>query len=192
MVDPHNMPEPDLIRIKEISEDITKSMLDRSYPAVDATHYFMKYADGKTTYPQFMHSIAMMYKGGIIRLDKTEKPFSITFVLLENGKPKMHHMIDDEYTSETFGCFMNDPYEGPKKRQTCYRHLKEGYTASCDKCELEKNTQICMMHNNVLSECVNRKKYRQLLKAVTPKEKAPELITGILKKYIDENWSFEK
>ena len=44
MVDPHNMPEPDLIRIKEISEDITKSMLDRSYPAVDATHYFMKYA----------------------------------------------------------------------------------------------------------------------------------------------------
>ncbi len=179
-------------RIKEISEDIIKSMLKRSYPAVDATHFFKKYANGKTPDHQFMHALAMMDQGGILRIDKKDKPFSVTFVLMEDGKPKMHHMIDDDFDSKTFGSMMNDPYEGAKKRQTCYKHLENGYTPGCEKCELEKNTQICMQHENVLSECVECKISSELLRGVTPKDKAAEVITAILKKYKAENWSFSK
>ncbi len=177
-------------RIKEISEDILQSMLKRSYPAVDATHFFKKYADGKKIDHQFMHALAMMDQGGILRIDKAEKPFSVTFVLMEGGKPKMHHMIDDEYGSATFGSMINDPYEGDKKRSTCYKHLENGYTKGCEKCELEKNSQICMMHENVLSECDECKKSSQLLKDVTPKDKASETITAILKKYKAQYWRF--
>ena len=177
-------------RIKEISEDILQSMLKRSYPAVDATHFFKKYANGKTPDHQFMHALAMMDQGGILRIDKKDKPFSVTFVLLEGGKPKMHHMIDDEYGSSTFGSMINDPYEGDKKRSTCYKHLENGYTKGCEKCELEKNSQICMMHENVLSECDECKKSSHLLKDVTPKDKASETITAILKKYKAEYWRF--
>ncbi len=178
-------------RIKEISEDILKSMLKRSYPAVDGAHYFRKYTNGKTPDQQFMHALVMMDKGGIIRIDNEHKPFSVTFVLMINGKPKMHHMIDDNYRSDTFGTFMNDPYEGDKKRQTCYRHLEDGYTEGCEKCELEVNSQICMMHNNVLSKCDECKITSKLLKDITPEHKAPQMITAILKKYKIEYWSFD-
>ena len=119
------MEKPDPVRIKEISDYIVKSMLDRSYPVVNATHYFEKYSiDGKPQH-QFSHALQMMTQGGILRMDTKDKPFSVTFVLMENGKPKMHHMIDDEWNSETFGQMFNDPYEGPHKRQTCYKHLSE-------------------------------------------------------------------
>lgn len=177
-------------RIKEISEDILKSMLKRSYPAVDATHFFKKYTDGKNPDHQFMHALAMMDQGGILRIDKKDKPFSVSFVLMEDGKPKMHHMIDDEYGSNTFGSMINDPYEGDKKRIFCYSHLENGYTKGCEKCELEVNSQICMQHENVLSKCVECKVSSELLKGVTPEEQAPEVITAILKKYKAENWRF--
>jgi len=187
------MPEPDDKRIKEISEDILKSMLKRSYPAVDATHFFKKYANGKTPDPQFMHALAMMDKGGILRIDKKDKPFSVTFVLMEDGQPKMHHMIDDDYGSKTFGSMFNDPYEGDKKRIHCFRHIMNDEKAKnpgCEKCKLEENSMICMQHENVLSKCEKCKKSSALLKDVTPKDKAPEVITAILKKYKAENWSF--
>lgn len=186
------MPEPDTEKIKEISEDILKSMLKRSYPAVNAVSYFKKYADGKTPDPQFMHALAMMDKGGILRIDNTKKPFSVTFVLMEDGKPKMHHMIDDDYSSSTFGSLINDPYEGDKKRSFCYEHLEAGYTEGCKKCKAEKNSQICMMHENVLSECDECKKSSQNLKALTTKDKSQEVITRILKQYKDQYWSYEK
>ena len=146
--------KPDPVRIREISQFITKSMLERSYPVVNATHFFKKYSDdnGKPEH-QFSHALQMMTEGGIIRMDTTKKPFSVTFVLLENNKPKMHHMVNDDYNSETFGAMINDPYEGPHKRQTCYKHLENGYTTGCEKCELEKNSQICMSHNKILSDC---------------------------------------
>lgn len=182
-------------RIKEISEDIIKSMLKRSYPAVDATHFFKKYANGKTPDHQFMHALAMMDQGGILRIDKKDKPFSVTFVLMEDGKPKMHHMIDDDYGSDTFGSMFNDPYEGDKKRIHCFRHIMNDEKAKnpdCEKCKLEVNSQICMQHENVLSECVECKVSSELLKGVTPEDKAPEIITAILKKYKAENWRFEK
>lgn len=187
------MPEPDDKRIKEISEDILKSMLKRSYPAVDATHFFKKYANGKTPDPQFMHALAMMDKGGILRIDHTKKPFSVTFVLMEDNKPKMHHMIDDDYGSKTFGSMFNDPYEGDKKRIHCFRHIMNDEKAKnpdCEKCKLEVNSQICMQHENVLSKCVECKVSSELLRGVTPKDKAQEVITAILKKYKAENWSF--
>jgi hypothetical protein len=180
-------------KIKEISEDIIKSMLKRSYPAVNATHYFKKYADGNTPDHQFMHSIAMMEEGGLIRMDHKKDPFSVTFVLMENGKPKMHHMIDDDYKSDTYGSMMNDPYEGDKKRVHCFRHIMNDEKAKhpdCEKCKLEENSMICMQHENILSKCVECKKSSALLKAVTPKDKAPEVITAILKKYKAEYWSF--
>ena len=181
-------PQPE--RIKEISEDIIKSMLSRSYPVVNAAHYFEKYAkDGKPQH-QFSHALKMMTEGGILRMDTTKKPFSVTFVLMENGAVKMHHMIDDEYESETFGSLFNDPYEGDKKRQTCYKHLSEGFTEKCEKCILEVNSMICRNHGKVLSKCETCKKTSQLLKDVTPKDKADEIITAILKKYKAENWSF--
>ncbi len=194
MVNAQNMPEPDIIRIKEISEYITKSMLDRSYPAVNVMHYFEKYSINKELDPQFMHALAMMEKGGIIRLDKDDKIASNSaFVLLdEDGQVKMHHMIDDDYGSNTFGAMMNDPYEGELKRQTCYKHLENGYTEGCEKCELEKNSQICMEHGNVLSDCVECKISSELLKGVTRKDKAQEAITKILKVYKKQYWSFEK
>ena len=109
---------------------------------------------------------------------------------MEGGKPKMHHMIDDEYESNTFGSLFNDPYEGEKKRQTCWTHLKEEFTEGCEKCVLEKNSQICMNHGNVLSECEKCIKTSQLLKDVTPKDQAPEIITAILQKYKVEYWRY--
>lgn len=194
MVDAHNMPKPDLIKIKEISEYIVNSMLDRSYPAVNAMHYFEKYGVNKELDPQFMHAVAMMEKGGILRLDRDDKIASNSaFVLLDDdGQVKMHHMIDDEYESDTFGALFNDPYEGPHKRQTCYKHLENGFTEGCEKCILERDSQICMNHGNVLSECVECKISSELLRGVTPKDKAPEIITAILKKYKAEYWSYEK
>ncbi len=91
------MEKPDPIRIKQISEDIIKSMLARSYPVVDATHFFKKYAkDGKPE-QQFAHAMKMLEEGGILRMDHKKDPFSVTFVLLDdNGAVKMHHMIDDD------------------------------------------------------------------------------------------------
>lgn len=192
MVNPELMPPKDIDRIKEISEDILKSMLKRSYPAVDASHYFKKYADGKTPDPQFMHALAMMDHGKIIRMDTTKKPFSVTFVLLENGKPKMHHMIDDDYGSNTFGSMINDPYEGIHKRQTCYKHLEEGLIPGCEKCLLEKNSQICMKHNNILSECVKCQESTSIIKKDIKEDDAPEFIKMVLETYKYENWSFEK
>jgi hypothetical protein len=187
--------EPNDQRIKEISEDILKSMLKRSYPAVDATHFFKKYADGKTPDHQFMHALAMMDKGGILRIDKKEKPFSVTFVLMEDGKPKMHHMIDDDYGSDTFGSMMNDPYEGDKKRIHCFSHIMDDEKAKvsdCEKCKLEINSTICMNHGNVLSKCEKCKKSSQEFKDLTPKEDADKTITAILKEYKKQYWSFEK
>jgi len=183
--------EPNHKRMKEISEDIVKSMLDRSYPVVNAIHYFEKYAkDGKPQH-QFMHALQMMTQGGILRMDTKDKPFSITFVLLDdNGAVKMHHMIDDEWISETFGQMFNDPYEGPKKRQTCYKHLSEGFTEGCEKCVLERDSQICMNHDNVLSSCVKCKKTSSILKEGLDEKDAQEIITAILKVHKKQYWSF--
>lgn len=184
------MEKPDPIRIKEISEYIIKSMLERSYPVVNAIHYFEKYAkDGKPQH-QFSHALQMMTQGGILRMDTKDKPFSVTFVLLDDdGAVKMHHMIDDEYESETFGSLFNDPYEGPKKRVHCFKHIMES-DENCEKCKLETNSMICRNHNSVLSKCEKCKKTSQLLKDVTPKDKAEEIVNAILKKYKAENWSF--
>lgn len=193
MVNSQSIAEPNDARIKEISEDILKSMLKRSYPAVDAAHYFKKYADGKTPDHQFMHALAMMTKGGILRIDHKKNPFSVTFVLMENGKAKMHHMIDDDYKSDTFGSMMNDPYEGDKKRVHCFSHIMDDEKAKvkdCEKCRLEINSTICMMHNNVLSKCDECKKSTKLLKDVTPEEDADKTITAILKEHKKQNWSF--
>jgi hypothetical protein len=168
-------------------------MIKRSYPAVDAAHYFKKYGDGKNPDHQFMHALAMMTKGGILRIDHKKNPFSVTFVLLEDNKAKMHHMIDDEYESDTFGSMMNDPYEGEAKRVHCYSHIMDGEKAKvtdCEKCELEINSSICMSHNNVLTKCEKCKKTSQELKAITPKEDADKTITAILKEYKKQYWSF--
>lgn len=180
-------------RIKEISEDILKSMLKRSYPAVNATHFFKKYANGKTPDHQFMHALAMMDKGGILRIDHTKKPFSVTFVLMEDGKPKMHHMIDDDYGSDTFGSMFNDPYEGDKKRVYCYKHIMNDEKIKdpdCEKCKLEVNSQICMMHENVLSECTECKETSQSLKKVVAIQHKDSAITAILGEYKEKYWSF--
>lgn len=194
MVNLQNMPEPDIMRIKEISEYITKSMLDRSYPAVNVMHYFEKYSINKELDPQFMHALAMMEKGGIIRLDKDDKIASNSaFVLLdEDGQVKMHHMIDDDYGSNTFGVMMNDPYEGELKRQTCYKHLENGYTEGCEKCELEKNSQICMEHNTILSECEKCQHKSALIKETVNKSEAEKYINAKLQIYKKQYWSFEK
>ena len=188
--------EKDPERIKEISEDILKSMLKRSYPAVDATHFFKKYADGKTPDHQFMHALAMMDQGGILRIDKTDKPLSVTFVLLEDdGSVKMHHMIDDEYESDTFGCMFDDPYEGPKKRVHCFRHIMSDEKAKapdCEKCRQEEESKICMSHRNILSKCEKCKLDSKIIKAATPKDKAEKRISEILKVYKKENWSYDQ
>lgn len=186
------MQEPNPQRIKEISEDIIKSMLERSYPVVDATHFFKKYAENGQPQHQFAHALKMLEEGGVLRMDTTKKPFSVTFVLLDdNGEVKMHHMIDDEFNSETFGSLFNDPYEGPKKRVHCWKHIMDS-DENCEKCKLEKNSKICMNHGNVLSECAECRISSKLLKDVTPKEKAEEIINGILKQYKAKYWSFEK
>jgi len=190
------MDKPDPIRIKEISEYIIKSMLARSYPVVDATHFFKKYAkDGKPEH-QFSHALKIMTEGGLLRIDTTKKPFSVTFVLLDDdGTVKMHHMIDDDYESETFGSMFNDPYEGPKKRVHCYRHIMNDEKAKipdCEKCKLETNSMICMKHGNILSKCDVCKIESQLLKNLTPKEDAQKTITAILAEYKKNYWSFEK
>lgn len=186
------MEKPDPVRIKEISEDIIKSMLERSYPVVDATHFFKKYAkDGKPE-QQFAHALKMLEEGGILRMDTTKKPFSVTFVLLDdNGAVKMHHMIDDDYKSETFGTMFNDPYEGPKKRVHCFKHIMKS-DENCEKCKLETNSMICMQHDNILSKCDICKITSKLLKDVTPEDKAPEIITSILKAHKKEYWSYNK
>lgn len=189
------MEKPDKVRIKEISEDILKSMLKRSYPVVDATHFFKKYAkDGKPEH-QFSHALQMMEEGGILRIDHTKKPFSVTFVLMEDGKPKMHHMIDDDFESLTFGSMFNDPYEGDKKRVYCYKHIMNDEKAkirSCNKCQEEINSQICKNHGNVLSKCEKCIKSSQNLKALMTKDQAEEVITKILKQHKDQYWSFGK
>ena len=186
-------PTSDPIRVHEISEEILKSMLNRSYPAVNATHYFKKYAiDGKPD-PQFMHAMAMMEKGGIIRMDHIKKPFSVTFVLMEDGKPKMHHMIDDDYESLTFGALFNDPYEGDKKRVYCYKHImndEKTKDPDCEKCELERLSQICKSHKNVRSSCRECKEKTALVKKMIPKDEASDFVTEVLKVYKKENWSF--
>lgn len=182
--------KPDPVRIKEISDDIIKSMLERSYPVVNATHYFEKYSNNGKPQHQFSHALQMMTQGGILRMDTKDKPFSVTFVLMEDGKPKMHHMIDDEYESETFGQMFNDPYEGDKKRQTCYKHLSEGFTEGCEKCVLERDSQICMNHDNVLSSCVECKSISSSLKEGLDKTDSEEIITAILKVHKKQYWSF--
>lgn len=186
------MENPDPVRIKEISEDIIKSMLARSYPVVDATHFFKKYAkDGKPEH-QFAHTLKMLEEGGVLRMDTTKKPFSVTFVLLDdNGAVKMHHMIDDEYESETFGSLFNDPYEGPKKRVHCFKHIMKS-DENCEKCKLETNSMICMQHGNILSKCNECKIESQLLKNLTPTQDAQKTITAILAEYKNKYWSFEK
>ena len=191
-----NIAAPDDAKIKEISEDILKSMLKRSFPAVDATHFFKKYANGKTPDHQFMHALAMMDKGGILRIDKTDKPFSVTFVLLENdGSVKMHHMIDDEYESDTFGCMFDDPYEGPKKRIHCYEHIMSDEKAKapdCEKCRQEEESKICMSHRNILSKCEKCKLDSKIIKAATTKEQADQRISEILQAYKKQYWSYDQ
>lgn len=182
-------------RIKEISEDILKSMLKRSFPAVDATHFFKKYANGKTPDHQFMHALAMMDKGGILRIDKKDKPFSVTFVLLEDGKAKMHHLIDDDYKSNTFGSMFNDPYEGNKKRIHCFSHIMNDEKAKnpdCEKCKLEENSMICMQHGKILSKCQKCRDESSQLKELTPEKDADKTVNAILKEYKKNYWSFEK
>lgn len=182
--------EPNIKRMREISEDIITSMLERSYPVVNAVHYFEKYSqDGKPQH-QFMHALKMMEEGGILRIDTKDKPFSVTFVLMEDGKPKMHHMIDDEYESETFGQMFNDPYEGDKKRQTCYKHLREGFIEGCEKCELERDSQICMNHGTILSSCDKCKSISSGLKNGLLKKDSEEIVTAILKVHKKQYWSF--
>jgi hypothetical protein len=135
----------------------------------------------------------MMREGGILRIDHTKKPFSVTFVLMEGGKPKMHHMIDDDYGSETFGSLFNDPYEGEKKRVYCYRHImndEKTKNADCEKCKLEVNSQICMNHGNVLSSCEKCKALTKSLKVDLTEDDAPDMVTEILKVYKKELWSF--
>ena len=177
-------------RIKEISTEIIQSMLKRSYPAVNATHFFKKYAVNGKPDQQFAHTLKMLEEGGILRIDIKQDPFSVTFVLLENNKAKMHHMVNDEFSSNTFGCMINDPYEGDKKRQTCYNHLKNGYTVNCEKCELERTSQVCMAHNNILSECEKCKKHTQELKKVVSVQQKDSAITAILEEYKGKYWSF--
>ena len=182
--------KPDPVRIKEISDHIVKSMLDRSYPVVNASHYFEKYGtDGKPQH-QFSYAMQMMTEGGILRMDTTKKPFSVTFVLMEDGQVKMHHMINDEWNSETFGQMFNDPYEGPQKRQTCWTHLKEGFTEGCEKCELERTSMICMDHNTILSDCEKCKKESQELKKVVAVQHKDSAISAILAEYKAQYWSF--
>ena len=185
--------KPQPKRIKEISEDIIKSMLGRSYPAVDATHFFKKYAkDGKPD-QQFAHALKMMEEGGILRMDHKKKPFSVTFVLMEDNKPKMHHMIDDEWKSPTFGNMFNDPYEGDKKRIHCFSHIMDDEKAKnpdCEKCKLEVNSQICMNHGNVLSSCEKCKALTKSLKVDLTEDDAPDMVTEVLKVYKKECWSF--
>lgn len=182
--------EIDQERVKEISEDILKSMLARSYPAVDATHFFKKYSDGDGPDHQFMHALAMMTQGGILRIDTVKKPFSVTFVLMENNKAKMHHMIDDEWQSPTFGQMFNDPYEGPQKRVHCWSHImtKE---ADCEKCKNETNSMICMNHSQVLNKCEKCQQLTNDIKKGLTEKEAPEIITAILKEYKAKYWSFE-
>jgi hypothetical protein len=142
-----------------------------------------------------MHALAMMDKGGILRIDQKKNPFSVTFVLMEDGKPKMHHMIDDDYKSNTFGSMFNDPYEGDKKRVHCFRHIMNDAKAKnpdCEKCKLEENTMICMNHGNILSKCEKCIKSSQNLKALMTKDQAQEVITKILKQHKDQYWSFGK
>jgi hypothetical protein len=137
----------------------------------------------------------MMREGGILRIDHTKKPFSVTFVLMEGGKPKMHHMIDDDYGSDTFGSLFNDPYEGEKKRVYCYRHImndEKTKSPDCEKCKLEVNSQICMNHGNVLSKCDECKKGSQKLKKVVAIQQKDSAITAILAEYKKQNWSYEK
>ncbi len=187
------MPPIDKARVKEISDYIVKSMLERSYPVVNATHFFERYSiDGKPD-PQFAHAMMMLEQGKILRMDTTKKPFSVTFVLLDDyGNAKMHHMIDDEYDSLTFGNMMDDPYEGEMKRKTCYKHLREGYTKDCKTCEDEKNSQICMIDANVLSECQPCMDRTKAIKETITKEDAPEFINKALAEYKEKYWSFEK
>ncbi len=177
-------------RIKEISEDILKSMLSRSYPVVDATHYFKKYAkDGKPDH-QFMHALKMMEEGNILRIDKTDKPFSVTFVLLnEDRSVKMHHMIDDEWKSPTFGQMFNDPYEGPKKRVHCFKHIMNS-DENCEKCKLETNSMICMNHGKVLSKCEKCLELSKNIKKELTEKDAPEMVTEILKVHKAQYWSY--
>ncbi len=182
--------KPDPVRIKEISDYIIKSMLDRSYPVVNAVHYFEKYSDDGKPQHQFMHALHMMEEGGILRIDTKDKPFSVTFVLMEDGKPKMHHMIDDEWDSETFGQMFNDPYEGPHKRQTCWTHLKEGFTVHCEKCVLERDSQICMFHNTILGNCKKCKTLTEIIKNTTTKKEAETYITARLATHKKQYWSF--
>lgn len=183
--------EPNPTRIKEISEDIIKSMLDRSYPVVNAASYFTKYAkDGQPDH-QFMHALKMMEEGGIIRMDKKDKPFSVTFVLMEDGKPKMHHMIDDEWDSPTFGQMFNDPYEGDLKRVHCWNHIMTN-EPDCEKCTQEENSMICMNHGKVLSKCEKCKRLSADIKKGLTEKDAPELVTAILKAYKAKYWSFGK
>ena len=181
--------KPDPVRIKEISDDIIKSMLERSYPVVNATHYFEKYGDNGKPQHQFSHALQMMTQGGILRMDTTKKPFSVTFVLMEDGKPKMHHMIDDEYESETFGQMFNDPYEGPKKRVHCFKHIMNS-DENCEKCKLETNSMICMNHGNVLSKCKACLELSKNIKKELTDKDAPEMVTEILKVYKAKYWSF--
>ena len=182
--------EKDIEKIGKISESILKSMLKRGFPAVDATYFFKEYTiNGKPDH-QFLHALTMMTQGGLIRIDKETKPFSVTFVLLEDNKPKMHHMIDDDWNSKTFGCMINDPYEGPKKHQTCYKHLENGYTQNCEKCELERITQVCMLHDRVLSDCKQCQKISQELKKGISEKDKDIVISTILKEHKKKFWSF--
>ncbi len=190
MVSQCNMPEPDLIKIKEISEYILKSMLERSYPVVNAVHYFEKYAKDGKPQQQFAHTLKMLEEGGVLGMDTTKKPFSVTFVLLDdNGAVKMHHMIDDEWKSPTFGQMFNDPYEGDKKRVHCFRHIMNS-DENCEKCKLEINSMICMNHGNVLSKCdACLELSKNIKKGLTDKD-APEMVTEILKVYKAKYWSY--
>ncbi len=124
-------------------------------------------------------------------MDSKDKPFSITYILLnDNAQVKRHQITDDEWKSSTCGQMFNDPYEGDKKRQTCYKHLSEGFTEGCEKCVLERDSQICMNHDNVLSSCVKCKKISSLLKKGLDKTDSEEIITAILKVHKKKYWSF--
>jgi hypothetical protein len=179
-------------RIKEISEDILKSMLVRSYPVVDATHFFKKYTINGEPDHQFLHALVMMTKGGILRIDKKGTPLSVTFVLMENGTAKMHHMIDSDWNSSTFGQMFNDPYEGPKKRVHCFKHIMpdEKTDVDCEKCKLENNSMICMNHGNVLSRCEKCIKLSAEIKKGLSEGDAENIINAILKEYKKQYWSF--
>ena len=179
-------PIPDMEELEKMSKDVISYMIKRS-PSTAVTKIFKKFSpkfrETKELDPVLLHTLAMLEKGQLIRMDNKHKSASLaSFVLLDgDGKPIPYETIDNSYSSPTFGNWITTPYE-KVLHPMCYDHFEKGFPVpDCAECEKEILGTICQEHNEPLRRCSKCLAFTTVLKEVIDEAHAERWIHETIK-----------